>query len=159
MAIIIEQQSECPICNTHLDENKEYLLIPPLIGNTKDSLFICSDSGIHVECLNRYQLKDKLLMHVALYDASFPLSKQKCGISGNIISNPINLLFFGLLTSDETEELYNFNYLSFDITNINKWADRNKFISVTKQFLFEEKWESLTEFNKLEYILNKIKNC
>lgn len=157
MAIVIEQQSRCPICNDFLDSNKEYFLVPPLTSNTKDTLFDFSDAGIHTDCINKSELKSKLLRHIDLYYASLPPSKLTCYIDGQKIERPENLLFFGLLTSDDAEELYNFNYLSFDIRNINKWIDLNKFLMVAEKFLEEKKWVGLSEFNRLQYIIEQIK--
>ena len=159
MAIIIEQQSKCPVCNTSLDKDKEYVLVPPLISNTKDDLFIFSDAGVHIECLNKNKLKNKLLQHINLYDEHMPPSKLRCIVDGKTVDNPKDLLFFGLLTSDEKEELYYFNYLSLNLKDINKWKDYNSFLSISEQFISEKKWEGLNDFNKIEYILGEMTGC
>jgi hypothetical protein len=156
MAIVIEQQSRCPICNDFIDRNKEYFLVPPLISNVKDSLFNLSDVGIHTDCINRSELKGKLLRHIYFYNAYLPPSKLKCSIDGKQIEKPEYLLFLGLLTSDDTEELHNFNYLSLNIKNINKWIDLNRFLIVVERFLGEKKWVGLSEFNMLQYIIEQI---
>ena len=158
MAIVIEQQSRCPICNDFLDSNNEYFLAPPLTSNTKDSLFNFSDVGIHTDCINKSELKTKLFIHIDFYNANNPPSKLKCLIEGKQIDLE-NLLFFGLLTSDETEQLYDFNYLSFSIRNINKWIDLNRFLIIAEKFLEEKKWVGLGEFNMLQYIINQISKC
>lgn len=158
MAILIEQQSKCPACNTFLDKDRRYILIPPLTGNTKDPLFIFSDAGVHADCINRHKSMDKLLKHIALYNEHIPPSKLHCVVDENIVDNPKDLLFFGLLTSEETEDLYHFNYLSFNLKNISKWKELNRFLSVSEKFLSEKKWEGLNEFNKLEDLINNIKN-
>ena len=157
MSIVIEKQSKCPLCNKFLDESKEYMLTPPLISNIKDDLFILSDAGIHTNCINQSNLKNKIYKHMDLYHKRFPLSEAVCIIDGKRILNPKNILSFGLLTSNESEELYLFNYLTLNIRNIKKWNDYNKFVSVAEKFLFEEKWEALSDFNYLQYIIDKVK--
>lgn len=157
MGIIIEKQSKCAICNTVLDNSKDYVIVPPLISNKKDNLFIFSDAGIHIDCINSNKFKNELIHHINLYNQEIPPSKQKCFIDGRIIDNPENYLFFGLLTSDESEELYNFNYLIFNKKNIQNWRDLNKFLLISGKFLSDNKWESLNDFNKLKYIVEKVK--
>ncbi len=156
MAIILEQQSKCPICNTILDDDREYILVPPIISNIKDSLFTFSDAGVHVDCIDNSDLKSKLLQHIDLYNKHFPPSELKCFVDGGKMDHPEDLLFFGLLSSDEIEDLYQFNYLSFNLKNIRKWKDLNEFMSISEKFLSEGKWEGLNGFNKLEFIMNKI---
>lgn len=157
MAIVFEGQSTCPICDAVLDRNKAFILVPAMMGNAKDPLFVFNDEGIHVECLNNHKFKNKLQQHIRLYNEHMPPSKLKCVIDGEIIGSPEKLLFFGLLTSDETEELYAFNYLSFNLDNIGEWKELDRFLSVSEKFLSEDKWEGLTEFNELRYIIAKIK--
>lgn len=158
MAIVIEQQSKCPVCNSFLDKDREYILVPPLTSNTKDPLFIFSDEGVHVECINKNKFKNKLLQHINSYHEQMHPAKLRCVIDGKIPDNPGDLLFFGLLTSDETEDLYEFNYLSFNLNNISKWKELDRFLCVSEKFLTENKWEGFNGFNKLEYLINKIKN-
>lgn len=122
-----------PVSNTFLDKNKEYFLVPPLISNTKDSLCIFSDAGVHVECINKNKFKNKLLQHISLYHEHMSPSKLRCVIDGKIPDNPRDLLFFGLLTSDETEELSAFN-----LNNISKWKELNRFLTVSEKFLSEK---------------------
>lgn len=159
MAIIIEKASKCPICGNILDNSSEYIVVPPLTSNTKDSLFIFSDSGIHNSCLNVSSLKCKLLKHIDFYNRHLPTIKLKCHVDGKLIDNLSEILHFGLLTSDETEELYDFNYLSFNLKNVNKWIDSNRFLTISENFLSKKKWGSLNDFNKLKYIVDQINSC
>ena len=157
MAIIIEQQSKCTICNSYLNDLREYILIPPIVSNTKDVLFSFSDGGIHTECIEKSKLKSQLLQQINLYYEHLPLSKLKCVVDGKIIDKPENMLFWGLLTSNEKEDLYNFNYISINLLNLSKWKEANRFILIAEKFIRENKWKGLTEFNLLEFIINKIK--
>lgn len=157
MSIILEQQSKCPICNTILDDSCEYILVPHIISNIKDPLFAFSDAGVHIDCIDQSGFGSKLLQHIDLYNKHFPPSELKCLVDGKKIDHPEDLLFFGLLSSNEMEDLYQFNYLTFNLKNIGKWKKLNEFMSISEKFLSEGKWEGLKGFNKLEFITNKIK--
>lgn len=120
MAIIIEKESKCPLCGNFLDDSKEYILVPPIISNIKDPLFMFSDAGIHIDCIDENGFGSKLLQHIDLYNKHFPPSELKCFVDGKKIDHPEDLLFFGLLSSDETEDLYRFNYLTFNLKKYRK---------------------------------------
>lgn len=90
---------------------------------------------MHVECLNGSKLKNKLLYHIQKYDEMLLLSNNKCMVDGNEILNPRHILFFGLLTSDENEPLYDFNYLVFNINNIQDWVDLRDLLLLLGSFL------------------------
>ncbi len=155
MAIIIEGLSTCPICNLVLSSD-DVILTPPFIGNLKDELFMFSDAGIHIECLNNHALKDKLVKNIHLYNKQGSPLEQRCMIEGERIVPVQNMVSFGLLTSNEAEQLYEFNYHCFNLKNIHKWKELNKFLFVANEFLAAGKWESYGGFNKLEDIVAKI---
>lgn len=157
MAIVIEEHSTCPICNEVLNRNKKYILVPPLISNMKDFLFNVSDSGVHVDCLERSGLQNLLSKHINLYHNALPLAKSRCIVDGMQIDEPKNTLFFGLLTSNDKEELYEFNYIAINIKNINNWKELNRFLSIAEAFLLAEKWVGFAGYNKLKNIVDVIK--
>jgi len=160
MAIIIKNKSKCPICNRVLTNQEEYILTPPLISNTKDSLFIFSDTGLHRSCLDKIQFKEKLLKHILIYHKKPLLSNLKCNVDNLAISNPQKIILIGLITTDENEELYKFNYTILNKDNVSKWKYQTSFIKAGENFLEENKWASLADFNYLEYVLNEVKrNC
>lgn len=158
MAFIIEKESECCLCGFPLDSEKEFLLIPPLISNTRDPLYKFSDNGVHSECLNKSQLKDRLLKHISIYDKRIPPSKLKCIVDGRNISSPEKLISIGLLTSNKNDELYKFNYIDLNKDNLCRWNLREYFIEVGRKYLKENKWISSNEFNYLAYIINEVRN-
>lgn len=74
------------------------------------------------------------------------------------ITVPENFYFLGLLTSDETEPLSQFNCLLFDKENLKDWKEKNQFLSLAKTFLEQDKWDSSTELNYLTWIINEVEN-
>lgn len=159
MAIIIHNQSECSICHSILYGHQNIVMFPVLTSNTKDSLYIFSDAGIHRSCLEGHFSGSKASTFLEKVIFKTRPENRICDISGNIIDIPENYLFINLLTSDETEELYSFNFMNIDIRNLSNWVDKQNFVDAVEQFLKDEKWEASGPFNYLEYVLEKVKPC
>lgn len=90
------------------------------------------------------------------YDASLPFRGGVCTVDGELITDPHQFLSFGLLTSDPQEELYRFNFLTFNKMNIGHWADRDEFVRIATAFLDTGKWEGTSRFNALAYMLLQV---
>lgn len=159
MAIIIQNQSECPICHTILYDHQNIVMFPAFISNTKDPLYLFNDAGIHYSCLKKHSSGNKALGFMEKVMFKIKPENRICDIGKNMIDTPENHLFIDLLTSDEKEKLYSFNIMNIDIRNISMWPDRQDFIAAAEQFLVDEKWEFLSSFNYLDYVLKKIKSC
>lgn len=158
MAIILEGKSTCPLCKAVLNSTKEFRMTPPITGNTQDALFELSDAGIHIDCLDKNPLKERLLHHIDLYRESLELREGlRCHVDGEQITDPREAIFLSLLTSDQTQELYQYNYLTFNKKNIKVWVAYNHFVQVCERFLSEGKWQGLESFNMLESQLVRMK--
>jgi len=151
MAIIFENQSRCPLCNDVLNKSREYILIPPLISNQLDNLFIFSDAGVHLDCLDKCSAKGKLFKHIDLY---YQYSNRIRSIT--IDNNKSDIIGFGLLTSNENEQLFKYNYNIFSKQELLEWKDLHVFKNLVYIFLEEQKWKGLNDFNYLEYLLEII---
>ncbi|SKA47910.1 hypothetical protein SAMN04488128_10975 [Chitinophaga eiseniae] len=156
MAIIFENESTCPLCGQVLNKEKPYFLLPPLIGNVKDPLFIFSDSGIHVECFERNSLKERVLYHLDIYDKRPPVTDLRCDVDGALITDLRKALLFGLLTSDPDEPLYEFNYTVLNTDNVSKWEKREAFLKAGADFLQQGKWEGLAGPGLLRYLIDEV---
>jgi hypothetical protein len=154
MAIVIGSQSKCSVCGKLLDEIDEVEMFPSFVSNVNDPLFIFSDRGVHVSCLNTHILVDEIRYYRDEFYNS--LQDEIFDVSGRTIANPRNLVAVGLLTSDKGEELYKYNFLKIDKGNIPYWKDRRHFLSVATDYLHEGNWKSFGEFNLLEYLVEII---
>ncbi|KFF03857.1 hypothetical protein [Chryseobacterium luteum] len=151
MAIILENTSRCPLCNNILDDSKEYILTPPLISNELDELFKLSDSGIHLECLNKSDLNNKLFKYLELYGQ---FSKKMRSL---ILENdPKDVIGFNLLSSDEVEDINKYNYFIILKQDISKWRDLEDFNFIANDFLNRNKWKGISQFNYLKNLLEII---
>jgi hypothetical protein len=156
MAIVIKGLSKCPLCGEVLDDNLEFTLFPPFTSNTKEPLFLFSDNGVHIACLDKHPLKEKALFNRVKYHKNLPSVNSKCIIDGCSIENPSDVLAIGLLTSLETEALYKFNFITINKRNLMRWQERNEFVELVLKFMYDGKWNSLTSFNYLEYLIREV---
>lgn len=155
MALVFEGISECSICGKVLNKEKEYTLFPPLISNEKDKLFLFSDAAVHVDCLDQHALGQLALFYRNLYHES--LEPVKCIADGLTIADPPNVITFGLLLSDATEEISKFNFLKLNKLNVTKWDKREEFLQIARKFTEADKWEGFMGFNYLERLMNRLK--
>ncbi|MFT3823156.1 MAG: hypothetical protein QM731_04515 [Chitinophagaceae bacterium] len=156
MAIVFEGLSKCPLCNEVLDKENEFMLVPPVISNTKDELFLFSDAGIHVECLDRSENRNKLLYHIQQYHELLSRAKLKSIADGEQAGDGRDMLLIGLLSSNEKEELSEFNYTVLNLNKLKQWEDYDRFIDVAGKFLSEGKWGGYAGYNYLEKIMQQI---
>ena len=156
MAQIISDYSKCPLCGNVIKEEDEIIMFPPFVQNTKDSFYIFNDSGVHIKCIKLYESKERLFKYLDKIIYKTKPGNRYCDIGGGKIKTIEDYLFIDLLTSDEKEALSNFNFMSIDKQNINKWSNKNIFLKEAKKFIKDNKWDSLTEFNYLEYLIKEI---
>ncbi|SDG57903.1 hypothetical protein [Chitinophaga filiformis] len=117
MAIVLEGLSQCPLCGQVLDRSNEFIMTPPLTSNTKDALFIFSDAGIHVTCLNGHPQKESLLYQMQQSDETRDAANAVCIVDGKLITYPDDYLTTGMLTSDLHEPLVEFNFIILNRNN------------------------------------------
>lgn len=73
------------------------MLTPPLISNTKDSLYEFSDAGMHKDCLAKSESETMLCKHIEIYDQRIPPAKLRCVVDGKEIARE-KLISLGLLS-------------------------------------------------------------
>jgi hypothetical protein len=115
--------------------------------DTADPLYFFNDSAFHIECLNKHPLGKKAIGFQNSYLSKGKPMNQICSIGQNKIKKPDDFVFTGLLTSNENEELYKYNFAAFDRSNIPKWKDRDKFV---KEII---KLKAATSNTGLDYLL------
>ncbi|PWV55755.1 hypothetical protein [Chitinophaga sp. S165] len=155
MAILIEGQSECVICKCKLQEFEDIIMFPPLISNINDRIYPFSDSGVHKKCLTRHPLAADVIHYREQYD-QFNNKRPIIDVEGNIIENPREIISWGLLTSDPSEELHRYNFLTLNRKRIANWTERENFLMTAKRYVSDGKWKSYGDFNLLEYLINLV---
>ena len=139
MALIFLGKSTCPICHNILHQGEDVRGFPSLTGNIKDKLYIFSDKGCHQKCVDAHPF-GKMAWDFA-DEAHKKFMEKKWWAGGNVITDYRNFYGLGMLTSDETEELFQYNFLTLDVNNIATWKDKEHFLNVAKKFIDERKWQ------------------
>ncbi len=136
------------------DEHELYGF-PAFVANSADLMFKYSDVVVPIDSLSTEEGQRAIkLSEECLLNIKF--ENKICIVGGNRIINPDDYLFIPLLTSNEDEDLYQFNFLAFDKNNIAQWDRREEFIEVAKQFKKEGKWSDLTDFKFLDNLIDQM---
>lgn len=156
MALVFLSITECILCNEVIDASRPYVAFPPFTSNTKDPLYFFSDNAVHESCLHLHPRCQQVLTVLDAYDAGHISRGAVCAVDGELITDPHHYLSFGLLTSDPQEELYRFNFLTFNKMNVGDWAGRDEFVRIATAFLDAGKWKSASAFNALAYLILQV---
>ncbi|MFI5148372.1 MAG: hypothetical protein ACHQRM_01485 [Bacteroidia bacterium] len=113
-----------------------------------------NDAAFHQKCLDESTLGKKAMGLASICYSH--LKMKRCDAGGNKITNPHDWLFFSVLTSDENEELFRFNFFTLDRTNIKDWKGKDNFIKLALKFNEEGKWANLTAFDFLGHLIDTI---
>ena len=79
-----------------------------------------------------------------------------CNIGKNSIKDYKDYIFIDLLSSDESDEIYEFNFMTFDRNNLSKWERRNRFLETAEKFVKENKWEDSGSYQYLNNLIKTI---
>ena len=157
MAVVIIGKSECHICGKVLESSEDIVLFPPFIANMLDPLYIFNDAGVHMRCLEKHPLGQQALLYRDKDISATRPENRICSIGKNKIENPDDYIFLGLLTSDENHPLYKFNFTTIDRRNLNKWKNKEEFISCTLKFKESGCWKEFAGNKYLDRLLEKVR--
>ena len=139
-----------------LDNLEDIFSFPAFVANTQDPLYKFNDTSFDKKYLKAHPLGEKA---VSLANEAILRTRPEnriCAAGGNLITDPDDYIFTNLLTSDENEELYQFNFVTLDKNNLNIWNDRERFIRAAKKFKQEDKWGDIGEFEYLDRLIEEI---
>lgn len=156
MAIVMMGASVCPLCNKIIEEHESIVMFPPFVQNVKDSFYVFNDAGVHFSCVERHILGKQALIYRDNFLFKTRPENRICDIGGNKIESPSDYLFFDLLTSNVSESLNKFNFITIDKRNISKWKEKDEFLNLATKFLEDDKWGNLTDFNYLNYLITEV---
>lgn len=153
MAILIKGMT-CPLCNQLIAGNQAYRTFPHFVANANDPLFALTDAGVHISCFNRWPYNEKFLYHLEKSQRQLTL------VTTHYSAAEVrDIIFWGLLTSDELDPLYAFNYIVLHKSEVPSWAQRERFMQVAGAYLDAGKWGSLSEnYNVLKIHLDDVRN-
>jgi len=77
-------------------------------------------------------------------------------VNNERISNHKDALFIFLLTSDENEPLFQYNFCVLNRVKIKDWKDKPILIQEIKKFINSGKWKSMGNPSYLERLLEEL---
>jgi hypothetical protein len=146
----------CALCGREMKSIEQVFSFPAFVQNTKDPFYQFNDSVFHVECLKQHLLGDKAVEFANQFIFRTRPENRICSVGGNIIRNFDDYIFIDLLTSDEQEDLYSFNFTTLDRGNLKKWDDRSRFVTIARTFKDGNKWGDLTTNKYLDNLIERI---
>jgi len=154
MALLFSGLTKCSICKKVIGESDQVYLFPSFVANSKDILFFFNDASFHLSCLKNHALCEKAIQFSNIAILKGGPTNRICEAGGNIIKNYADHIFIPLLTSNENEELFNYNFVTLDKNNLMLWKNREKFICEAKKFVADGKWG---DFSKYKFLDDMIK--
>lgn len=155
MAIIFMNQTLCP-CGKELKDNEQIFSFPAFVQNTKDPFYQFNDSTFHFGCLQKHILGDRAVEFANQFVLSTRPENRICSVGGNVIRNFDDYIFIDLLTSNEQEDLYKFNFTTLDRGKLKKWNDGSRFVTTATKFKNEGKWGDLSSHKHLDNLIERI---
>ena len=143
MAILLLGKSICPICNETIMSTDEYRSFPAFAVNMLDPLFFFSDSSFHWQCLTRHASGAKAISLSERFLEQIKPSNRICYIGGNLIARQEDHIFIDLLSSDPSDNLYQYNFLHLDRNNLGRWEQRGKIVSQLLALQKNGTWQEL----------------
>ncbi|AYB31252.1 hypothetical protein [Chryseolinea soli] len=154
MALIFLDRTACAICQQTLKEGERISGFPAFTNNIKDPLYLFSDNGVHEQCFEHHSLKDEVDgLLTKFFDAA---KSRRCFVDGQIIDKMGDAIQVGFITSDTSEELYNYNFIYINRKNLQSWVGRDHFVMLLRNFEEEGKYVGFGSFNSIDHLLQQI---
>lgn len=137
-----------------MTEDDTLIMFPPFVANLKDPVYFFNDEAFHDACFQTHPLANRALALRELFEAA--TANRLCHISQKPVSAPEGGIFIPLITSDENEELYKFDFMCFDRNNISNWNEREYFIETMNRFKAEDKWRDRPGYEFFDRFLKNL---
>lgn len=158
MALIFIGQSVCPICDCVLQEGEAITGFPAFVPNNKDPIYFFNDEGFHKECVPKHEFGNLALKSVSLYYEKVDYTKKTCLISGELITEFTDYFNTGLLTSDEQNPLYPYNFITLHRKYIKDWELKGDLLQQLITFKENDRWNDYFGGRLLDDMIETIKN-
>ena len=146
MALFLEGTA-CRICGKPMKQSENRICFPNLIANPLDSLYFFNDSCFHQRCLEAHQ-DGELIVNILKeeIDKSWPPT---CIVCNQRIESYDDLYGLCRFTSDQKEELYLYNQLTFHKKCIHRWGLMDRFYLMISKLRLTGRWDN----NLLDWLL------
>jgi hypothetical protein len=126
------------------------------VANNNDPLILFNDAALHYKCLIEHPSGQKAISLTEQLILRTRPKNRICEIGGNMIERPDDYIFIPLLTSDEQDPLYRFNFMNIDRNNLGKWQARNEFIELCTIAKNESMWKNNVAHNYLDILISEL---
>jgi hypothetical protein len=152
MSIIFRNNTVCALCGKAIKNGEEIFSFPAFIQNTKDPFYQFNDASFHKLCLEENVLGKRAISYAQKFTHATRPENRICFIGKNLVHDFNDYIFIDMLTSNESEYLFKFNFLTIDKNNIRKWDERDEFLEAIVTLKNSEKWSDLDNFKYLDHL-------
>ncbi|MDF2188611.1 hypothetical protein [Paraflavitalea sp. CAU 1676] len=158
MALIFIGKSVCPICKNVLHEGEAITGFPAFVPNNKDPIYFFNDGGFHQECVPKHEFGNLALKSVSLDYEKVDYTRKICLVSKERIAEMDDYFNTGLLTSDEHEPLYPYNFITLHKKYIKDWELKEDLLQKLIAFKENDRWNDYFGGRLLDDMIETIKN-
>lgn len=129
----------CEICERPMTDAEGLIGFSPFVANPVDPLFMFSDGVFHRVCLERHPLgEDAMTWHERV--RRIKPAEGLCEVCHQRILSPDDYFGTGLVTRDEHDPLYAFNFIHLHRSHIASWPRLSDFANAMQEADDSGRW-------------------
>ncbi len=132
--------SKCRLCGRIVERGQPAIAFPAFVVNDADGLAAFNDALMHHACFETHPLAPVALAAYEDYCKRSVPEARRCEVCGQLINDPDQFLGLGLLAADQTNPLFEYNYLHFHRRCIGVWPKRATLLHLLMQMKSLGKW-------------------
>ncbi len=139
MALFVDGMN-CSLCTKPMRKSADKLIaFGPFIANPADPLFRLSDGIFHDDCARRdFPLDEALRWHDKV--RAIKPADRICVVCGELIRNPDDYFGTGILSRDDSDPLYAFNFIHLHRTHAGGWPRLGAFVESMQEAHATGRW-------------------
>ena len=144
MILIEGQKIYCKGCGKIIENIYDSCILLNIEANEKSPLYCLNEAIFHRDCYNNYPLRNMYEKRVAELEKLSSLNNfdyiSKEELSLEKIGHPDNLIRVPFLTEDYSSPLYEYNCISLNKKNLDKWEDYKIFLKLIDNLNKSDEW-------------------
>jgi hypothetical protein len=135
----------CTLCRLPMENRREVIIFPHLVGNLHDPLFVFNGAVAHKTCVHQHPwgkmaVRQKQFVHETI----LPNTKRECALCHQKITDAAQLIATGVLTTDSNQPLSHFNWLEVHKKCLSHWKELPVLVNELQKFAKSGKWVDFT---------------
>lgn len=158
MALFV-RGSKCKFCGSAMNRRSEVLIFPHMTNNTSEPLAAFNSSAFHTKCVLAHPWgKTAIRQKQYINDSLSPATPRWCALCNGRIIGHDKQVGTGILTLDEKQPLFRFNWLTAHKKCLTHWHELPDLISELENYLEEGQWKDYhPEYRVLESLASTLK--